>query len=109
MVYRYSRAQEWAGVPGLGGLDEEGARCKAHCGGERESELGGRSKRALARERKAAEEEGKSALEQWSEAREAVGKVEDDMEVDDTAAAMSQVEIGQKQPWESDLVDRTKD
>lgn len=76
--------------------------------------MSARSKRKLARERQAAaeeeeEEEERSALGQCGEARDAVGEVEDEMEIDDTAAAISQVEIVQKQPWESDLADRTKE
>jgi hypothetical protein len=38
----------------------------------------------------------------------AVAVVEEEMEVEDTTAAMQQTEIGARKPWEEELADRTK-
>jgi hypothetical protein len=63
----------------------------------------------LLAERKSAEEERKPAEQQWKAMNDAVGKIEEEIEVEDTTTAMDKVAIGQKMPWEEDLVDRTRD
>jgi hypothetical protein len=63
----------------------------------------------LLAERKSAEEERKLAEQQWKAMDDAVGEVEEEIEVEDITTAMDKVAIGQKMPWGEDLVDRTRD
>jgi hypothetical protein len=60
-------------------------------------------------EAKKAEEERRLNAQQWEAIENAVGEVEEEIEVEDTTAAMDDFAISQKLPWEEDLVDRTRD
>lgn len=60
-------------------------------------------------EARMAEEERRLEAAQRKAINDAVEEVEEEIEVDDAAAAMGGVAIGQKQPWEQHLADRTKD
>lgn len=60
-------------------------------------------------EAKLAEEGRRLAAEQWEATNNAVGEVEEEIEVEDTTAAMDGFAISQKLPWEEDLADRTRD
>jgi hypothetical protein len=62
-----------------------------------------------ARAAEAAEAEvEKSALGEWSATKKAVGEVEEKIAVEKTIKAFGQMEISKRQPWEDELVDRTK-
>lgn len=61
------------------------------------------------REIEAEKEERRVTAEQWKSMNEAVGEVEDEMEVDNTAAAIDGFAISQKQPWQGNIPDRTRD
>ena len=65
--------------------------------------------RIAARAAEAAEAEvEKSALGEWSATKKAVGEVEEEIAVEKTIKAFGQTEISKRQPWEDELVDRTK-
>lgn len=59
--------------------------------------------------KKAEEEERKLAQQQWKEIKDAMKDVEEEIEVDDTTAAMGGFAISQQQPWKGDLADRTRE
>ena len=61
------------------------------------------------REIEAEEEERRTTAEQWKSMNEAVGEVEEEIEIDDTTAAMDGFAISQQVPWQGDLADRTRD
>lgn len=61
------------------------------------------------REIEAEEEERRLAAEQWKGMNDAMGEVEDEIEVEATTAAMGEVAISQQQPWQGNLADRTRD
>jgi hypothetical protein len=60
-------------------------------------------------ELKEAEEERKLAQQQWKEIKAAMDDVEEEIEVDDTTAAMGGLAISQQQPWKGDLADRNRE
>lgn len=78
----------------------------------REAELPRKAKKKLERARQAAEKEKEtekqSALGEWKETEDAIGGVEDEIEVEESTIALGRVKISEKQPWEGDLTDRTK-
>jgi hypothetical protein len=50
----------------------------------------------------------KSSLGAWDAAKKAVGEVEEEIAVDETAKALQHSTISAPQPWEDALTDRTK-
>lgn len=67
-----------------------------------------RERREAMVEARIAEEERRLAITQFKGMRDAVGEVEEEIELEDTTAAMEQVVIGPKKPWNEQLVERTK-
>lgn len=70
--------------------------------------MGGRFER-FQEAKRAEEEERKLEAQRWKDMINAIVDVEQEIEVEDTAAAMGGVVIGQKQPWMGDLTDRTRE
>ena len=71
----------------------------------------GKQRRAKKQEKRAERRalEGKTALGGWEEAQKAIEEAGEDAELERTATALGQTEIGPKQAWEEDFVDRTKE
>lgn len=59
--------------------------------------------------KRAEEEERKLEAQRWKDMNDAMVDVEQEIEMEDTTAAMDGVAIGQKQPWMGDLADRTRE
>jgi hypothetical protein len=70
--------------------------------------MGGRFER-FKEAKKAEEEERELEAHRWKDMNDAMVDVEQEIEVQDTTAAMGGVAIGQKQPWLGDLADRTRE
>lgn len=68
-----------------------------------------RAERQRKLEAQMAEEERKLEAQRWKGMNDAMDDVEEEIEVEDTTAAMGGIVIGQKMPWKEDLVDRTRD
>jgi hypothetical protein len=70
--------------------------------------MGGRYER-FKEAKKAEEEERELEAQRWKGMNDAMGEVEEEIEMEDTTAAMGGFAIGQQQSWMGDLTDRTRD
>ena len=66
-----------------------------------------RAKKQQSRAERRARED-KTALDGWEDSKKAIEEAEEEIEVGNTAAALGQTEIGPKQAWREEIVDRTK-
>lgn len=60
-------------------------------------------------ERKREQEERERAQAEWQSIKDAVGGVDEEIVDEDAAAVIDGVAISEKQPWEENLVDRTRE
>jgi hypothetical protein len=72
-------------------------------GGEKAATLSHRTKKKLARARR-------DGTQKWKAMNDAVGEVEEEIEMEDTTAALDELAVGQAQKlaWTEDLADRTR-
>jgi hypothetical protein len=74
-------------------------------------ETEGKKRRAKKKEKRAERRalEAKTALGGWEDSKKAIEEAEEQIEVESMATALDQTEIGPKQAWREDVVDRTRE